>query len=78
MGNAAAAAANSSSHASSNSSSSSSRRKENPYVAVQRELIGMAEAWVNSTVPVVGVSGESPLEVSKILFEKYVASWPPG
>jgi alpha-N-acetylglucosaminidase len=72
MGNAAAAAAAANGSNSSSSNIISSRRRENPYVAVQRELIGMAEAWVNSTAPVAGVSGESPLEVSKMLFEKYV------
>jgi alpha-N-acetylglucosaminidase len=44
---------------------------ENPYAAVQAEIVEMAEAWVASTQPVEGVSGESPLEVGKALFSKY-------
>ena len=43
----------------------------NPYAAVQSEIIEMAEAWVRSTRPVAGVSGESPLDVGRALFSKY-------
>ena len=51
--------------------SAAASNTRNPYAAVQTEIIEMAEAWVRSTRPVAGVSGESPLDVGRALFSKY-------
>jgi hypothetical protein len=47
---------------------------EATYVDVERELLTMAERWVNTTLGANlprGVSGESPVVISRMLIAKY-------
>ena len=47
----------------------------NPYAEVQQELLSIAEVWINSTGPVAGLSGEGPITVSRLMYQRYGKCW---